>query len=216
MRDLFRMALWISLAGVSFLAGCATPPQVDVKSEILDSSAARSHSVAVMSDFYMENPSAADRVADQVRQVLKDQGFKVGSSEMDADLIVVPTMAKSQPLDTPHAAANRPPLISSSFGQPGMTQGSGGFAGGVDIPTTTYEAPKVGLMISAITKENWLRAATAGEDVPRVWRVTAVTISSRSSTKDMAPVLLDAAAPEIGKIYSAGSAPAPKPPGTTP
>ncbi len=87
----------------------------------------------------------------------------MGSSELDADLIVVPTLAKSERLPDLTRLAPRPTLISSSFGQPGMMQSSSEFGGGVDLPTTAYQTPKVGLMISAITKDNlaqgWPRRA---------------------------------------------------------
>ncbi len=215
MRHVFRNArislVLASACALALLGGCATAPQVTVKSDILDSAAARSRSVAVMSDFYMENPAEADHVAAQVRQALKDQGFKVSSSELDADLIVVPTLARSERPLAHGPVAPRPSLLApSSFGQPGMMQGSGGALGGIDSPTG-YEIPKVGLMISAVTRENWLQTATAGANVPRVWRVTAVTAASRNASKDLAPVLLNAAGPDLARISSLASQPAPKP-----
>ena len=214
MRHVLRHAriqlTFVSLGVFALLGGCATTPPVTVKSDILDSAAARSRSVAVMSDFYMENPSEADHVAAQVRQELKDQGFKVSSSELDADLIVVPTLARSErPVAPAHVAPRVSLLAPSSFGQPGMMQGSRDMSG-IDTPSE-YQIPKVGLMISAVTKENWLQTATAGANVPRVWRVTAVTEASRNSSKDLAPALLRAAGPDLAKISSLASQPAPQP-----
>lgn len=214
MRHVFQHARiqagLLSLAALALLSGCATTPQVTVKSDILDSTAARTRSVAVMSDFYMENPTEADHVAAQVRQELKDQGFKVSSSELDADLIVVPTLARSERPVSHTPAASRVSLIApSAFGQPGMMQGSRDIS---SIDTSSeYQIPKVGLMISAVTKENWLQTATAGTNVPRVWRVTAVTEASRNSSKDLAPSLLKAAGPYLARIASEGSQPAPQP-----
>lgn len=205
MREFSSIASLLTAVGLALLTGCATTPQITVRSDVLDPAAARSRSVAVMSDFYMENPAEADRLAQQLRQTLKEQGFKVGSSEMDADLIVVPTLARSEKT-VPVRVAPRQSLISSSFGQPGMQVGSGDF-GGVGFPTTPYQQPKIGLMISAVTRQNWLQAASAGEEVPRVWRVTAVAATSQNSARDVTPLLLEAAGPDLGKISNLGSQP---------
>jgi len=203
LRFLTQDCLPLALLGVFLAAGCASRPDVQVKSEILDPAAAASRSVAVMSDFYMENPAEADRLVAQLRQTLKEQGFKVSGSEMDADLIVVPTLARSEK-SVPVPVAPRPSLIANSFGQPGMMQGTGG---GIDFPSSPYQETKIGLLISAVTRQNWLNAAAKNEEVPRVWRITAVAAAGRNSSRDLTPLLLNAAGPDLGKISSLGSGP---------
>ena len=95
MREIWRLSLVWSLGWP--LGGCASAPRVKVAAEAFDSEKAKSRSVAVVADLYMEDPAEADKLAELVRGQLVVRGFKVQETENKADLVIVPTIERSKP-----------------------------------------------------------------------------------------------------------------------
>jgi hypothetical protein len=192
------------VVGLFIVTGCATVPPVEVKSEVPDPSKVKEKTVAVMRDFYMEDVGEADHVVAEVREALKRQGFIVKKSELDAELVVVPTLARSADAYTPAPVReiNRP-VITATSSQVGMMHDSVFGSDLSDMDSAGFQpTPKVGLMISAITKEDWQKAATTDQESPRVWRVTAITYSPRDAKTDVVATLLTAVEPKLAQIRS--------------
>ena len=74
------------------------------------------------------------------------------------------------------------------------------------------EEPRIGLMVTAITKDVWLNAPLASEsEIPRVWRVVAVAPLGK---EDMTTKLIEAAGTKLSEI--ATTPPTPEAPSPTP
>ncbi len=199
---------------LSILPGCSTTPPVTIKTEVPTPALARTKSVAVMKDFYMDDPQEAARIAAEVRDFLKRQGYSVKTTELDAELIVIPTLAQSQ--NAGHVTPSPPRQISllpsSSFEQPGMTHPGSDFSSFGEVGGFAFDAPeikKTGLMLSAVTRENWLRAGSEDVSLPRVWRVTAVMETPQQARLPLEKTLLQAMEPALAQIT--GAAPSPSP-----
>jgi hypothetical protein len=164
-----------------FLVGCVTSPQVRVAVEVLKPEEAKSRSVAVVADAYMEDQAEADKVAGLVRSQLTANGFKVHETENEADLVVIPTIERSKPKDTGTAPLSRTWRsfdLSYGLGRGGMTESQNalrslGFEFGSAPP---LEQMRAGLMVTAVTREAWFTAVSDERaEIPRVWRIIAVS-----------------------------------------
>ena len=96
------LAIWSSfvLSLGLLLGGCASAPRVKVAAEVFDREKAKSRSVAVVADLYMDDPAEADKLAELMRSRLTGSGFKVQETENEADLVIVPTIERSNPAGT--------------------------------------------------------------------------------------------------------------------
>ena len=208
-------AVWLFAA---FLGGCATTPPPEVRTDIIDPKAAGRRSAAIVPDQFMNDKAVAKRIADSVGRELAAKGFKVRDAEGDAELVVIATLARSRPT---RPAAPRPVETgSTTIGQDsrslaGMTgsrtveQNLRPLDGAVVRPAGTTE---VGLMISAVRKEDWFSSAAA-EGIPKVWRIIVVAQAGRDGREDVTARLVEAAGSGLDQVVSSGSAggPAPKP-----
>jgi hypothetical protein len=165
-----------------FLLGCAGAPQVKVAAEVFNPKEAKNRSVAVVADRYIDEPAEAEKLADLVRDQLTANGFKVQKTESEAELVVIPTIERSEPTSTDTASPPRAVRsfdFSSGWGGARMMESQNalrslGFEFGPS-PAAPEEL-KIGLMVTAVTREAWLKALLAARnEVPRVWRITAVT-----------------------------------------
>ena len=213
-----RLVLCVGL----LLAGCAGSSQVKVAVEVTSPKEAKSRSVAVVADAYMEDPVEADKIAGLVRSQLTANGFKVYETENEAELVVIPTMERSKP-----GAIGAAPLprswrsfdLSYGLGRGGMMESQNalqslGFEfGSAPAP----DALRAGLMVTAVTREAWFSALMNDKtEIPRVWRVVAV---SPLKKEDVTSKLVEAVGSKLGEVTSASPAetqasptPSPSPP----
>jgi hypothetical protein len=161
--------------------GCATTPQVKVSAEIVNPEEAKRRSVVVVPDFFMDDPSEADKIAGLLREQLVANGFKVQEAESEAQLVVVPTIERSKPTNTvarPAPRARRPIDVPSGLGQGNMTESANALRQ-LGFEFATGAAPEnleAGLMVTAVTREAWFQTlADQPSEIPRVWRIVAVT-----------------------------------------
>jgi hypothetical protein len=196
-----RLVLCLGL----LLAGCASTSQVKVSVEVFSPKEAKSRSVAVVADAYMEDPVEADKVAELVRSQLTANGFKVHETENEAELIVIPTMEHSKP-----GTAGAAPLPRSwrsfdapfGLGRGGMMESQNALQSlGFDFGSTAPpEQLKAGLMVTAVTREAWSSALLDEKaQVPRVWRIVAV---SPLSKEDVTTKLVEALGSKLGEVAS--------------
>jgi hypothetical protein len=158
----------------------------------------------------MNDAVEADNVAQLVRDQLSSQGFLVKESEDKAELVVIPTIQRSAPAETATATRSmlRPFDIPYGPGQTSLMESQTamrnlGFEFGM-LPA--QEQPRIGLMVTAIAKEVWLNASLASEgELPRVWRVVALT---RLDREDTTPRLVQAVGAKLAEITTT---PAPSP-----
>ena len=77
--------------------GCASTSQVKVAVEVTSPKEAKSRSVAVVPDAYMDDPVEADKIAGLVRSQLTATDSRFDETENEAELVVIPTMERSKP-----------------------------------------------------------------------------------------------------------------------
>lgn len=211
-----RWPLVLSLGLSLTFFSCATTSQVKVTAEVIDSEQAKSRSVMVVPDSFMSDTAEADVVAELVRGQLAASGFQINDTEEKADLIVIPTLERSALTATSRVPfrMRRPFDISHGVGQTSLMESQHAMRKlGFEFRTLPeQEEPRIGLMITAITKDVWLNAPLVSEtEIPRVWRVVAIAPVRK---EDMTTKLVEAAGAKLGEI---GTAPAtPIPPGATP
>ena len=203
------LALGLSLTFFS----CATTSRVKVTAEVIDLGQARSRSVMVVADSFMSDTAEADVVAELVRGQLAALGFKITDTEEKAELIIIPTLERSAPTATSRIPFRmRRPFDIYGAGQTSLTESQTAMRklGFESRTVPEQEEPRIGLMITAITKDVWLNAPLASEtEIPRVWRVVAVAPVKK---EDMTTKLVEAAGAKLGEIASAPpQSPAPSP-----
>ena len=204
------LALGISL----LLCSCATAPRVKVTAEVVDPAQARSRSVMVVADSFMSDAAEADTVAELVRGELATLGFQINDSDETAELIVIPTLERSAPTGTVPAPTRmqRPIDISHEVGRTSLMGTQTAMRNiGFQVETPPdQELPRIGLMVTAISKEVWLKAPLVSEsEIPRVWRVVAVASMNK---EDMTAKLVEAAGAKLGEMIA--TTPTPTQPAT--
>jgi hypothetical protein len=200
------------------LSACATSPRIKVVGEVVDPERARSRSVSVLSDSFMNDPVEADNLAQLVRDQLSSHGFSVSDSEENAELIVIPSIERSAPAEAPTAGRRmlRPFDIPYGPGQTSLMGSQNAMRNlGFEVGTlSVQEQPRIGLIVTAISKNVWLNAPLASEgEIPRVWRVVAIAPLTK---EDMTTKLVEAAGAKLGEIAEAPSTPAPPTPTPSP
>ena len=201
------------------LGGCASAPQVKVAAEVFNPEEAKNRSVAVIADQYMDDPAEADKLADLIRNQLTANGFKVQETENEAELVVIPTIERSKPTSTgtaPLPRAWRSFDVSYGLGGASMMESQNalrnlGFEFGSAAPEP--EQLKAGLMVTAVTREAWLKALLDEKiEIPRVWRIIAV---SPLKKEDVTPKLVEAVGSKLNQVAS-GKTPETEKPHPTP
>jgi hypothetical protein len=215
---LHRWPLVLSLGLSLTLFSCATISQVKVTAEVIDPAQAGSRSVMVVPDSFMSDAAEADTVAELIRGELASLGFKINETEEKAELIVIPTIERSAPTGTTPVSTRmrRPFDISHEVGQRSLMGSQNAMRNlGFEFGTLpVQEQPRVGLMVTAISKEVWLNAPLASEsEIPRVWRVVAVAPLNK---EDMTTKLVEAAGAKLSEIAATPSTPAPPTPTASP
>ncbi len=200
------LTLGLSLAFFS----CATTSQVKVTAEVIDPGQAANRSVMVVPDSFMSDTAEADVVAELVRGKLAALGFQINDTEEKAELIVIPTLERSTT-----TAASRIPLrmrrpfdISHGTGQTSLGESQQAMRKlGFEFRTLPeQEEPRIGLMVTAISKDVWLNAPLASEsEIPRVWRVVAIAPLNK---EDMTTKLVEAAGAKLSEIATSSPTPA--------
>jgi hypothetical protein len=205
--------------GISLILwSCATIPRVKVTAEVVDPRQARSRSVMVVTDSFMSDTAEAEMVAELIRGELASAGFKINDSDEKAELIVIPTLERSAPTGSTAAPSRMRRPIDSSHEVGGtslMRSQSAMQSLGFEFGTLpVQEEPRIGLMVTAITKDVWLNAPLASEsEIPRVWRVVAVAPLSK---EDMTSKLVEAAGAKLSEVATAPSTPVPPSPTPSP
>ena len=204
-------ALWLCLT----FSGCATG-RVKVTAEVVDPEQAKSRSVMVVPDAFMNDAAEADTVAALLRGQLASLGFSVKETEEDAELVVVPTIERSAAASAGAIPARmrRPFDVSHGVGHTGLMESQNALRNlGFELKTLPeQEQPRIGLMVTAISKEVWLNTLLASEsEIPRVWRVVALASLNK---EDMTTKLVEAVGAKLSEITSAPVTP--NPPVTTP
>jgi hypothetical protein len=217
-QETWRLLLLAWSLGL-LLGGCATAPQVKVAAEVFNPEEAKNRSVAVIADQYMDDPAEADKLADLIRNQLIANGFKVQETESEAELVVIPTIERSKPTSTgtaPLPRAWRSFDLPYGLGRASMTESQNalrnlGFEFGSAAPEP--EQLKAGLMVTAVTREAWLKALLDEKiEIPRVWRIIAV---SPLKKEDVTPKLVEAVGSKLNQVAS-GKTPETEKPHPTP
>ena len=200
------------------LWGCATASRVKVTAEVVDPVQARSRSVAVVSDSFMDDPIEADNIANLVRDQLVSQGFKVSETEDAAELIVIPTIQRSTQAGAAAVPARmpRPFDIPHGPGQTSLMESQNALRSlGFEFATLpTQEQPRVGLMVTAISREIWLNALLQPQpEIPRIWRIVAITTLRK---QDVTPNLVEAVGAKLSEITAPPATPTQRPPQPAP
>ena len=200
-----RLVLCLGL----LFAGCAGSSQVKFAVEVTSPKEAKSRSVAVVADAYMEDPVEAEKIAGLVRSQLTANGFKVHETENEAELVVIPTMERSKPGTTgaaPLPRSWRSFDLSYGLGRGGMMESQNalqslGFEfGSAPAP----EQLRAGLMVTAVTREAWFSVLMNDKaEIPRVWRIIAM---SPLKKEDVTPRLVEAVGSKLGEVGSTNSA----------
>ena len=203
LREIWSFMRLVLCLGLLF-AGCASTSQVKVAVEVTSPKEAKSRSVAVVPDAYMEDPVEADKIAGLVRSQLTANGFKVYETENEAELVVIPTMERSKPGATgaaPLPRSWRSFDLSYGLGRGGMMESQNalqslGFEfGSAPAP----DALRAGLMVTAVTREAWFSALMNDKtEIPRVWRIVAV---SPLKKEDVTSKLVEAVGSKLGRSY---------------
>ena len=170
----------------------------------------------IVPDSFMSDTAEADLVAELVRGQLASLGFKINDTEENAELIVIPTLERSSPGAIPRVPIKmrRPFDISHGTGQPSLMESQQAMRKlGFEFRTLPeQEEPRIGLMVTAISKDVWLNAPLASEaEIPRVWRVVAIAPLKK---EDMTTKLVEAAGAKLGEIAtgpSTATSPSPTP-----
>jgi hypothetical protein len=194
--------------------GCATGPRVKVTAEVVDPEQAKSRSVAVVADSFMDDTVEADNVAGLLRQQLVLRGFKVSQNENEAELIVIPTIERSTierssstGAGTVPATMRRPFDVSHGLGQSSLMESQNAMRNlGFEFGTLpSQEQPRIGLMVTAVSREVWSNALLEPQtEIPRVWRIVAITAARK---QDVTSNLVEAVGAKLGEI-AASAAPA--------
>jgi hypothetical protein len=220
-KDL-RLHRWLRVLTVGLsltFFSCATTTRVKVTAEVIDPEQARSRSVMVVSDSFMSDAAEADVVAELIRGQLAASGFQITDTEEKAELIVIPTLERSSPTATSGIPLRmrRPFDISHGAGQTSLMESHRAMRKlGFELRTVPeQEEPRIGLMVTAISKDVWLNAPLASEsEIPRVWRLVAVAPLSK---EDMVTKLVEAAGAKLSEIVATPStqaSPSPTPTST--
>ena len=220
MLEIWRLLAMVWSLGL-LLGGCATAPRAKVAAEVFDPEKAKSRSVAVVADLYMDDPAEADKLAALMRSQLTANGFKVQEGENEADLVIVPTIERSKPdsaVATPFPRAWHTSDLSYGLGQANMTESQNalrnlGFGFGPSGPAP--EQSKAGLMITAVTREAWFKGLLEEKtEIPRVWRIIAV---SPVRKEDVTAKLVEAVGSKLNEVAGAVETEKPQPtPGASP
>jgi hypothetical protein len=213
-----RWSLGLTLGLALTIFGCATTSRVKVTAEVSDPGQAGNRSVMVVPDSFMSDSVEADTVAELVRAQLASLGFKINDTDEKAELIIIPTLERSSPTTTSRVPfrMRRPFDISYGAGQSSLMESQRAMQKlGFEFRTVPeQEEPRIGLMVTAITKDVWLNAPLASEsEIPRVWRVVAVAPLSK---EDMTTKLVEAAGAKLSEISTAPATPAPLSPTPSP
>lgn len=171
MRKKTRRRPELCLALAVLLTGCATTQLPSVKVDVLQPEEASRHSVAVLSDTYMQDFDLADQLRESFRQECVRCGFDVKSAEYDADLVIVPSMtvsSASQASVMPSRSILRKPHLFDT------TRDS---LGRVDMPRVSasplVSAPRLVLVVSAFRRQDWFDPQFIDAPMPKAWRITA-------------------------------------------
>ncbi len=185
------------------LWGCAIAQQVKVSSEVIDATNAKKRSVAVVADVYMEDAAEADKLAELMRSQLTAKGFEVREAENEAELIIISTVERSQSIErtgAPRGAAWRSFDLPYGVGQGNMMQSQNALRNlGFEFDSAAPpEERRVGLMVTAVTRQAWSNAPLAEKtEIPRVWRIIAV---SRLGKGDITPKLIEAIGSKLSEV----------------
>jgi hypothetical protein len=186
---------------------CATGSQVKVVAEVANLQQAKSRSVAVVPDLFMDDPEKADRLAQLMRDQLASKGFQVKDSEDEADLVVVPTIEQSRPVNSAVTARGpkmrRPFDVSYALGQSSLMESQNALRNlGFDFGTLPeQEQPKVGLTVIAVSREVWLQGLLEPRtEIPSVWRIVAI---SPLQEQDVTLQLVEAVGAKLNEITAA-------------
>ena len=197
------------------LGGCVSAPRAKVAAEVFDPEKAKSRSVAVVADLYMEDPAEADKLAELMRGQLVARGFKVQETENEADLVIVPTIERSKPTSTgtaPLPRARRSYDLSYGLGRANMMESQNalrnlGFEFEPAAPAP--EQLKAGLMVTAVTRQAWFKGLLDEKvEIPRVWRIIAV---SSLKKEDLTVELVEAVGSKLSEVAGGKAAEAAKP-----
>lgn len=195
-----RLVLCLGL----LFAGCSSSSQVKVALEVTSPKEAKSRSVAVVADAYMEDPVEADKLAELMRGQLTVNGFKVRETENEAELVVISTIERSRPTSTgtaPPPRAWRSFDLSYGLGRANMMESQNalrnlGFEFGSAAPAP--EQLKAGLMVTAVTREAWFKGRLDEKtEIPRVWRIIAV---SPIKEEDVTVKLVEAVGSKLNEV----------------
>ena len=164
-RETERLLLFALSLGL-LLGGCASDPQVKLAAQVFDSEKAKSRSVAIVPDLYMDDPAEADKLAELMRGQLTLNRFKVRETENEAELVVISTIERSKPTSTgtaPPPRAWRSFDLSYGLGRANMMESQNalrnlGFEFGSAAPTP--EQLKAGLMVTAVTRGSLVQASS--------------------------------------------------------
>jgi hypothetical protein len=216
---LHRWPLVLTLGLSLTFFSCATTSQVKVTAEVIDPAQAKSRSIMVVADSFMSDAAEADTVAELVRGELASLGFKINDTDEKAELIVIPTLERAAPTGTARVPIRmrRPFDISQEVGQTSLMESQNAMRRlGFEFRTPPKEEEaKIGLMVTAISKDVWLNAPLASEsEIPRVWRVVAVAPLNKG---DMTTKLVEAAGAKLSEIVATPStqaSPSPTPTST--
>ena len=195
------------LVGVCFLFfGCAGG--VKVTAEITEPGGARKRSVAVVSDVFMSDTGEAERVAGLMRDQLASRGFAVKETEEEAELVVIATVERTAPTATsaaPSAGVGRPFDVPFGLGQSSLMESQSALRSlGFEFGTLpTPEQPRVGLLVTAVSRQEWLRSPGGSTEIPHVWRIAAV---SRLRKQDVMPQLVEAVGEKLSELTTAPAA----------
>jgi hypothetical protein len=220
-RETWRLLAAFGLCLVCL--GCATGPRVKVTAEVVDPEQAKSRSVAVVADSFMDDAVEADNVAGLLRQQLVLQGFKVSQNENEAELIVIPTLERSTierssstGAGTVPARMRRPFDVSHGLGQSSLMESQNAMRNlGFEFGTLpSQEQARIGLMVTAVSREVWSNALLEPQtEIPRVWRVVAITAVRK---QDVTPNLVEAVGTKLGEIAASPTPTAQPTPTPTP
>ncbi len=208
-----RLHKWplVLVLGISLIfCSCATGPRVKVTAEVIDPAQAKSRSIMVVADSFMSDAAEAGTVAEIVRGQLASLGFNINDTEEKAELIVIPTLERAASTGTARVPIRmrRPVDISHEVGQANLMESQHAMQRlGFEFRTLPeQEDAKIGLMVTAISKDVWLNAPLASEsEIPRVWRVVAVAPSNKG---DMTTKLVEAAGAKLSEIVTTPQTPA--------
>jgi len=206
---LHRWPLALALGISLIFCSCATRPRVKVTAEVIDPAQAKSRSIMVVADSFMSDAAEADTVAEIVRSQLASLGFKINDTEEKAELIVIPTLERAASTGTARVPIKmrRPFDISYEVGQTSLMESQHAMQrlGFEFRALPEEEEAKIGLMITAISKDVWLNVPLASEsEIPRVWRVVAVAPLNKG---DITTKLVEAAGAKLSEIVTTPQTP---------